>query len=84
VSTPKEAGEKLADLALEKMRGGPLLAIGPARSRMILAALFEEVICIAVGDERDACAEIADRAAAAPTMSDARIIADKIRGRGRK
>ncbi len=47
----------LARVALDKMRGGPLLAVSPERSEAILAAAFEQLIATAIAATREAVAE---------------------------
>jgi hypothetical protein len=80
---------ELARKAIMAMRGGPVLALSPERSEAILAAAFAQVIKAsqeAVSEvraqEREACAKIADDAALAPTLGDARMICAAIRARG--
>jgi hypothetical protein len=81
----------LARVAIDKMRGGPLLAVSPERSEAILAAAFEQLIATAidatkeaVAAEREACAKLADKGIGNNNMCIAEAIALAIRTRGAK
>jgi hypothetical protein len=77
----------LARVAIDKMRGGPLLAVSPERSEAILAAAFEQLIATAIDaarqardEEKEACALLCD-ATRSPIGS---RLAATIRARGAK
>lgn len=78
----------IADQILEEMRGGPLLAVGPERSRQILAPWIvrmvkpdAEEIRVAVLAEREACIAAAQSAEADDLAGLRTSIIDAIRAR---
>jgi predicted phage tail protein len=82
VSAPQEAAQELAKMALDKMRGGSVLAVSPQRSEAILAGMFETVLTagiVAVSLEREACAACTD-----VDGISAREAGERIRARGTK
>lgn len=59
----------VADKILDEMRGGDILAVGPERSRVILARWVVKVLDGAMVAERDACAKLAEDFAATEDKS---------------